>query len=90
MRNRRYGKSVDAAVSKARGIVSRGLSIERSKPGRPPALAATRYFTRDVLNRFPDLEHGSCAIGVRDSPVLDISRTTLPASPTVIALPGGY
>lgn len=48
------------------------------------------YFTRDVLMRFPDLERGKYVIDVRDSPVLAVSRTTLPAGTTVIALAGGY
>jgi len=48
------------------------------------------YFTRDVLNQFLDLERSKYAIHIRDSPVLDITRETLPPTPTVIALPGGY
>ena len=48
------------------------------------------YFTRDVLNRFLDLERGRYAIDLRDRPVLNIARTSLPAVPTVIVLPGGY
>jgi hypothetical protein len=48
------------------------------------------YFTRGVLNRFLDLERGKYVIDVRDSPMLDVSRETLPPAPTVIALPGGY
>jgi len=57
---------------------------------QPRVVLPMHYFTRDVLTRFLDLERGKYAIDVRDSPVLDISRTTLPATPTVIALPGGY
>jgi L-ascorbate metabolism protein UlaG (beta-lactamase superfamily) len=57
---------------------------------QPRVVLPMHYFTRDVLNRFLDLERGRYAIDVRDSPVLDVSRTTLPAAPTVIALPGGY
>jgi L-ascorbate metabolism protein UlaG (beta-lactamase superfamily) len=57
---------------------------------QPRIVLPMHYFTRDVLNSFLDLERGKYAIDVRDSPVLDVSRTTLPASPTVIALPGGY
>ncbi|MEA2767722.1 MAG: hypothetical protein QOD93_684 [Acetobacteraceae bacterium] len=57
---------------------------------QPRVVLPMHYFTRDVLTRFLDLERGKYAIDVRDGPVLDISRTTLPASPTVIALPGGY
>jgi L-ascorbate metabolism protein UlaG (beta-lactamase superfamily) len=57
---------------------------------QPRVVLPMHYFTRDVLNRFLDLERSKYAIDVRDSPVLEISRTTLPAAPTVIALPGGY
>ena len=57
---------------------------------QPRIVLPMHYFTRDVLDRFLDLERGKYAIDVRDSPVLDVSRETLPASPTVIALPGGY
>ncbi len=48
------------------------------------------YFTPDVLGRFLDLERGKYAIDVRKVPVMQISRTTLPAAPTVVVLPGGY
>ena len=47
------------------------------------------YFTRGVLTRFLDLERSRYAIDVRESPVLEVSRATLPSVPTVIALPGG-
>ena len=57
---------------------------------QPRVVLPMHYFTRDVLARFLDLERGKYAIDVRDDPVLDISRATLPARPTVIALPGGY
>ena len=57
---------------------------------QPRVVLPMHYFTGDVLTRFLDLERATYAIDVRDSPVLDISRTTLPATPTVIALPGGY
>jgi L-ascorbate metabolism protein UlaG (beta-lactamase superfamily) len=57
---------------------------------QPRVVLPMHYFTRDVLAEFLDLERGRFAIDVRDSPVLDISRTTLPETPTVIALPGGY
>jgi L-ascorbate metabolism protein UlaG (beta-lactamase superfamily) len=57
---------------------------------QPRIVLPMHYFTRDVLNRFLDLEHGQYAIDVRTSPVLEVSRATLPAAPTVIALPGGY
>lgn len=46
--------------------------------------------TRDGLTRFLDLERGKYAIDLRDSPMLNISRITLPPVPTVIALPEGY
>jgi L-ascorbate metabolism protein UlaG (beta-lactamase superfamily) len=57
---------------------------------QPRVVLPMHYFTRDVLNRFLDLERNKYTIEVRDSPVLDISRTTLPPAPTVIALPGAY
>ncbi|HYZ21862.1 MAG TPA: MBL fold metallo-hydrolase [Rhodopila sp.] len=57
---------------------------------QPRVVLPMHYFTRDVLDRFLELERGKYAIDVRDSPVLEVSRATLPASPTVIALPGGY
>jgi L-ascorbate metabolism protein UlaG (beta-lactamase superfamily) len=57
---------------------------------QPRVVLPMHYFTRGVLTRFLDLERGKYAIDIRDSPVLEISRTTLPASRTVIALPGGY
>ena len=57
---------------------------------QPRIVLPMHYFTRDVLNRFLDLERGRYAIDVRDSPVLQVSKSSLPAAPTVIALPGGY
>ena len=57
---------------------------------QPRVVLPMHYFTRDVLNTFLDLERDKYAIDIRDSPVLTISRTTLPLAPTVIALPGGY
>jgi L-ascorbate metabolism protein UlaG (beta-lactamase superfamily) len=57
---------------------------------QPSVVLPMHYFTRDVLVRFLDLVREKYAIDVRDSPVLEISRLTLPDRPTVIALPGGY
>ena len=57
---------------------------------QPRIVLPMHYFTRDVLDRFLDLERGKHAIDVRDSPVMEVSRETLPAAPTVIVLPGGY
>lgn len=57
---------------------------------QPRVVLPMHYFTRDVLARFLDLERGEYAIGIRDSPTLELSRTNLPSKPTVIALPGGY
>jgi L-ascorbate metabolism protein UlaG (beta-lactamase superfamily) len=56
----------------------------------PRVVLPMHYFTRDVLNRFLDLERGKYAIDIRDTPEMTISRATLPAQPTIIALPGGY
>jgi L-ascorbate metabolism protein UlaG (beta-lactamase superfamily) len=57
---------------------------------QPRVVLPMHYFARDVLARFLDLERGKYAIDVRHSPVLDISRESLPPVPTVIALPGGF
>ena len=57
---------------------------------QPRVVLPMHYFTRDILNRFLDLERGKFAIDIRTSPVLDIGRDSLPAEPTIIALPGGY
>lgn len=56
----------------------------------PRVVLPMHYFTRDVVDRFVELERGKFAIDLRNSPVLDISRETLPPSPTVVVLPGGY
>ena len=57
---------------------------------QPRVVLPMHYFTRDILNRFLDLERGKFAIDIRTSPVLDIARDSLPVEPTIIALPGGY
>ncbi|MFL5253801.1 MAG: MBL fold metallo-hydrolase [Rhodopila sp.] len=57
---------------------------------QPRIVLPMHYFTRDVLARFLDLQRGRYAIDIRDTPELEISRTTLPPAPTVIALPGHY
>ena len=57
---------------------------------QPKIVLPMHYFTRGVLDRFLDLERGRYAIDVRDRPLLQVSRSSLPAEPTVIALPGGY
>jgi L-ascorbate metabolism protein UlaG (beta-lactamase superfamily) len=57
---------------------------------QPRIVLPMHYFTRDVLTRFLDLERDKYAIDLRDSPVLEVSRTTLPPTPTIITLPGGY
>jgi L-ascorbate metabolism protein UlaG (beta-lactamase superfamily) len=57
---------------------------------QPRIVLPMHYFTHDILEQFLDLERGKYAIDLRDSPVLDVSRESLPSMPTVIALPGGY
>jgi L-ascorbate metabolism protein UlaG (beta-lactamase superfamily) len=57
---------------------------------QPRVVLPMHYFTRDVLDRFLDLERAKWDIDMRASPRLVISRSTLPVRPTVIALPGGY
>jgi L-ascorbate metabolism protein UlaG (beta-lactamase superfamily) len=56
---------------------------------QPRLVLPMHYFTRSVLARFLDLERSKYAIDLRDSPVLEVSRETLPPMPTVIALSGG-
>lgn len=56
----------------------------------PRVVLPMHYFTPDVLGRFLSQVRDRYAIETRDSPVLEISRATLPDRPTVIALPGGY
>jgi L-ascorbate metabolism protein UlaG (beta-lactamase superfamily) len=56
---------------------------------QPRIVLPMHYFTRGVLARFLSLERGRYAIDVRDSPILEVSRQTLPPVPTVIVLPGG-
>jgi L-ascorbate metabolism protein UlaG (beta-lactamase superfamily) len=57
---------------------------------QPRIVLPMHYFTRSVLARFLELERGQYVIDVRSSPVMDVSRSTLPGVPTVIVLPGGY
>jgi L-ascorbate metabolism protein UlaG (beta-lactamase superfamily) len=55
---------------------------------RPRIVLPMHYFTMDNLARFLDMMRDSYAIDVRHDPAIDVSRTTLPDKPTVIALPG--
>jgi L-ascorbate metabolism protein UlaG (beta-lactamase superfamily) len=57
---------------------------------QPRVVLPMHYFTRDVLDRFLEAASMKYAIDVRDSPVWQVSRTSLPERPTVVALPGGY
>ncbi|MGE4047955.1 MAG: MBL fold metallo-hydrolase [Acetobacteraceae bacterium] len=57
---------------------------------QPRVVLPMHYFTRSVLTQFLDLVRDRYAIEVRDSPVMELSRLTLPGRPTIIALPGGY
>jgi L-ascorbate metabolism protein UlaG (beta-lactamase superfamily) len=57
---------------------------------QPRIVLPMHYFTSEVLTRFLNLERGKYAIDLRDRPLLEISRATLPPAPTVIVLPGGY
>lgn len=56
---------------------------------QPRIVLPMHYFTPDGLARFLDRLRGGYEVELRDSPVLRISRTTLPERPTVIVLPGG-
>ena len=57
---------------------------------QPRIVLPMHYFTRQVLARFLELTRGRYVIDARASPVMTISRSTLPSVQTVIALPGGY
>lgn len=57
---------------------------------QPRVVLPMHYFTTDVLDRFLDMEQPHFAIDRRDNPVLRVSRLTLPETPTIVALPGGY
>ncbi|HEX3992688.1 MAG TPA: MBL fold metallo-hydrolase, partial [Acetobacteraceae bacterium] len=55
----------------------------------PRLVLPMHYFTVENLTRFLDMMRGAYAIDVRHDPMIEVSRTTLPDRPTVIALPGG-
>lgn len=55
----------------------------------PRIVLPMHYFTMNNLARFLDMMRDTYAIEVRHDPEIDVSRMTLPAKPTVIALPGG-
>jgi L-ascorbate metabolism protein UlaG (beta-lactamase superfamily) len=56
----------------------------------PRVVLPMHYFTRDVLDRFLARVKDRWDIDIRTVPTMEISRLTLPARPTMIALPGGY
>jgi len=53
-----------------------------------PVVIPMHYFGASVLGRFLALVEGEHAIDVRDAPELLLSRATLPATKTVVVLPG--
>jgi L-ascorbate metabolism protein UlaG (beta-lactamase superfamily) len=55
----------------------------------PRLVLPMHYFTAENLARFLDMMRETYAISVRRNPMIEVSRTTLPDRPTVIALPGG-
>ncbi len=57
---------------------------------QPRVVLPMHYFTRDVLDRFIELVRDHYDIRRSDSPIWQVSRTTLPDRPTLVALPGGY
>lgn len=56
----------------------------------PRVVLPMHYFSHQNLARFLSLLRGRFAIDLRDASSLQISRATLPAEPTVIALPGPH
>jgi L-ascorbate metabolism protein UlaG (beta-lactamase superfamily) len=55
----------------------------------PRLVLPMHYFTVENLTRFLDMMRGAYAIDVGHNPMIEVSRTTLPDRPTIIALPGG-
>jgi len=56
----------------------------------PRVVLPMHYFTRDVVASFLGLLRETHAIDIRPTPVITLSRVTLPDRPTVVVLPGGY
>ena len=56
----------------------------------PRIVLPMHYFTLDNLARFLDMMRATHAIDVRKEPMIEVSRLSLPARPTVIALPGPH
>jgi L-ascorbate metabolism protein UlaG (beta-lactamase superfamily) len=54
----------------------------------PRIVLPMHYFTMDNLARFLDMMRDTYTIEIRHDPTIEISRLTLPAQPTAIALPG--
>ncbi|HME24366.1 MAG TPA: MBL fold metallo-hydrolase [Acetobacteraceae bacterium] len=55
----------------------------------PRLVLPMHYFTHDVVARFIDLVRDRFAVRFSDPPTLRVSRATLPATPTIVVLPGG-
>lgn len=56
----------------------------------PRLVLPMHYFSMSNLARFLDAMRATHAIEVRQDPAFEVSRTTLPDRPTVIALPGPH
>jgi L-ascorbate metabolism protein UlaG (beta-lactamase superfamily) len=56
----------------------------------PRLVLPMHYYTRSVVARFLDLVRDRYAVRFSDSPTLTVSRATLPETPTVVVLPGGF
>jgi L-ascorbate metabolism protein UlaG (beta-lactamase superfamily) len=56
----------------------------------PRLVLPMHYFMRSVVARFVDLVREHYAVQISDSPILRISRASLPERPTIVVLPGGY
>jgi L-ascorbate metabolism protein UlaG (beta-lactamase superfamily) len=65
-------------------------AVELIEQIHPRIVLPMHYFTQDTLARFLGLMRNRFAIDIRDTSVMEISRATLPAQPTVIALPGPH
>ena len=63
-------------------------TVEVLKSLRAPLMVPMHYFSSFTLNRFLDTVKGAFEIKTNDVPTIVVSRTTLPAKPTVLVLPG--
>lgn len=69
---------------------SQGDMVEVIGQLHPKLILPMHYWSPQVLNRFLDRMRGMAEIVLADTPTLRVSRSTLPASPQVVVLPGPH